>query len=231
MRFAFLLMLAVVFVSSSPQGMAGGSAPTPAGREARVSSGSPGSAKPMGAVGGSLPGWAAGANSGSAAGNSVRTSGNGLAPSALAFGIESPLVYRQAGYLGTIGPAPMRFGPPSPGCNERTPPRVSSTSKKAGGSSAEAAMTPSFPVPAAPNPVPALGGGGVSDLFGGASGESGGGSVREQAMSFFTTPAPVDSEVQKNRLRMLLDPIPSFQPAPPPVAAPLPPSSATFRQN
>ena len=37
---------------------------------------------------------------------------------------EYPYIFRPVGYLATVGPAPMRLGPPAPMCSERTPPRL-----------------------------------------------------------------------------------------------------------
>lgn len=143
---------------------------------------------------------------------------------------DSPIVYRQMGYLGTIGPAPMRFGPATPGCNERTPPRVAANSKKPSTVSASATFVPPpvSPMSGAPEGL-GLGGGGMA-----APAESRMGRT-EEVLSFFSDTENVDAETQKRKLRFLFDPVPSFQSATPPPLSPaptnLPPSSATFRQN
>jgi hypothetical protein len=132
---------------------------------------------------------------------------------------DSPFVYRQVGYLATVGPAPLRFGPPSPGCNERTPPRVASTSRKPIISQQPAApieVTPSTFVPTSQ------------------STEESRGSVTEEAINFYR-PQELDPEVQKRRMRFMFDPVQGFQAAPPPAStvppAAAPQSRATFRQN
>jgi hypothetical protein len=249
MRFVFPMLLVVGLAGLGGTGLAGGTSPgrsssSVAGGGARSSGG------PVGRAGGAS--GAAGAPSG-AAGQAWGPGGGGGAfpggapgsapgwPAGL--GVETPLVYRQAGYLGTIGPAPMRFGLASPGCNERTPPRVATTAKK---TSEGAVFQPTVPIPPSNGAVGAVSSGEPSAL---GSGDPTVG-VREQIMSFFAAPgeaaaaaggAPgaagglnsnvggdAAAELQRNRLRSLLDPVPMFQPAPPP---PIPPSSATFRQN
>ena len=136
---------------------------------------------------------------------------------------ESPFVYRQVGYLAAVGPAPLRFGPPSPGCNERTPPRVSATSKKA----VSASTLPASP--ASLSMTESSSAGSTTIITGGAASGS-----SEDLMNFFR-PQEADPEVQRRRLRFLFDPVPGFQSAPPPVpvvpATTAPPSRATYRQN
>lgn len=255
MRFVFPMLLVVGLAGLGGTVLAGGTSPgrssgSVAGGGARNSGGGTGgragvapgaSAAPSGAVG---QAWGAGGGGGALAGGAGGGSPGSAPGWPAGLGVETPLVYRQAGYLGTIGPAPMRFGLASPGCNERTPPRVGTTAKK---SSAGAAFQPTVPVP------PNNGGAGGTVSSGEPPALGGGDStvgVREQIMSFFVAPgdsagaasgapgAPggqnpnlggdAAAELQRNRLRSLLDPVPMFQPAPPP---PIPPSSATFRQN
>ncbi len=142
---------------------------------------------------------------------------------------DSPIVYRQMGYLGTIGPAPMRFGPATPGCNERTPPRVAANSKKSSSVSASATFAPP-PMSAVSSSAEGLGlGSGVATPADSRMGRA------EEVLSFFSETENVDAETQRRKLRFLFDPVPSFQSATPPPLSPaptnLPPSSATFRQN
>ncbi|MEK0446686.1 MAG: hypothetical protein RLZZ399_2007 [Verrucomicrobiota bacterium] len=136
---------------------------------------------------------------------------------------DSPFVYRQVGYLATVGPAPLRFGPPSPGCNERTPPRVSPTSKKAGAVSSATTSSPSVTV------TDSYPSGAATIITGGSAPGS-----SEDLINFFR-PQEADPELQRRRLRFLFDPVPGFQSAPPPVpvtpATTAPPSRATYRQN
>ena len=138
--------------------------------------------------------------------------------------VEYPLVYRPLGYLGTIGPAPMRFGPPSPVGTERTPPRVPASSPKPDlGKTAEAmagteaieayrsVFGKRLPVPEGSAPA-----GEDDPNF---QPESSRGSVSagpgpNEVMQFFPAPV-VDPRMQERRLRFMFDPL--FQSARPPV--------------
>ena len=142
-----------------------------------------------------------------------------------------PLTLRSVGYLATVGPAPMRFGPPSPSGNERTPPRVPVTNRRPelsdtaeGKARTEAIETyrsifkGKVPIPEGspesgiPAPTPFL--------------EQGTGSTGNEIMEFFQQPS-VEGDAQKRSNRFLFDPI--FQSAQPPIPGTLPPSRATLR--
>lgn len=134
--------------------------------------------------------------------------------------LDSAFVYRQAGYLATVGPVPLRFGPPSPGCNERTPPRVATTTRKPSSNQQAAATAPAEVTPSAFVPTSITAGGEPR------------GNVSEEAINFYR-PQELDPEVQKRRMRFMFDPVQGFQMAPPPTstvpAAPAPQSRATLR--
>ena len=142
-----------------------------------------------------------------------------------------PLTLRRVGYLATVGPAPMRFGHPSPPANERTPPRVPATNRRPelsetaeGKARTEAIETyrsifkGKVPVPegsaesgiTAPNPFL----------------EQGSGPANSDILEFFQQPS-VEGDAQKRSNRFLFDPI--FQAAQPPIPGTLPPSRATLR--
>jgi len=142
-----------------------------------------------------------------------------------------PLTLRRVGYLATVGPAPMRFGPPSPSGNERTPPRVPVSNRRPelsetaeGKARTEAIETyrsifkGKVPIPegspesgiSAPNPFL----------------EQGSGSGGNEIMEFFQQPS-VEGDAQKRSNRFLFDPI--FQSAQPPIPGTLPQSRATLR--
>lgn len=144
-----------------------------------------------------------------------------------------PLTLRRVGYLATVGPAPMRFGPPSPSSNERTPPRVPATNRRPelsetaeGKARTEAIETyrsifkGKVPIPegspesgiSAPNPFL----------------EQGPGSNGNEVIEFFQQqPAAEGPDAQKRTNRFLFDPI--FQSAQPPAPGTLPQSRATLR--
>lgn len=142
-----------------------------------------------------------------------------------------PLTLRNVGYLATVGPAPMRFGAPSPSGNERTPPRVPVSNRRPelsdtaeGKARTEAIETyrsifkGKVPIPEGspesgiPAPNPFL--------------EQGTGSTGNEIMEFFQQPS-VEGDAQKRSNRFLFDPI--FQSAQPPIPGTLPPSRATLR--
>ncbi len=154
-----------------------------------------------------------------------------------------PYVYRQVGYLATVGPSPMRFGPPSPSANERTPPRVpvltrppelkqnaDALSRKAEEQAqAEAVLTyrsvfgRTVPVPAGASPGALPAPSAFSDQGGISTGSN-------EVMEFFQQP-PLDPDAQKRQNRFLFDPIPSYQSAQPPASGNQTPSRATYQKN
>lgn len=138
--------------------------------------------------------------------------------------VEYPLVYRPLGYLGTIGPAPMRFGPPSPAGTERTPPRVPASSPKPDLSKTAEAMSGTEAIEAyrsvfgkrLPVPEGSAPAGEDDPNF---QPESSRGSISagpgpNEVMQFFPAPV-VDPRLQERRLRFMFDPL--FQSARPPV--------------
>jgi hypothetical protein len=144
---------------------------------------------------------------------------------------EYPYVFRPVGYLATVGPAPMRLGPPMPVCSERTPPRL--IEPKRPSVTLQSTKPPQQP----PGPTYSSGGGAYPP--GGGPGAMGQGGVDfnrppDEVMEFFQPQALTDQQ-----RRLLLDP--SFIPAPPVRVAPLmvapqpiqaaPPSTATYNQN
>lgn len=137
-----------------------------------------------------------------------------------AVALESPLVLRPVGYLATIGPAPLRFGPPSPGCNERTPPRVASTSKKAPVATSGIEVQPTQQQSPFPTPPP-------TEFLDSSLAPA---NPADELVNMLR-PDDSDPEVQKRRMRFMLEQ-PSFRPAVPPTPNAQPPQSrATFRQN
>ena len=147
---------------------------------------------------------------------------------------EYPYIFRPVGYLATVGPAPMRLGPPMPVCSERTPPRL--IEPKRPSVTLQSTKPPQQP----PGPTYSSGGGAYPPGGGaGAGGAGGQGGVDfnrppDEVMEFFQPQALTDQQ-----RRLLLDP--SFIPAPPVRVAPLmvapqpiqaaPPSTATYNQN
>jgi hypothetical protein len=144
---------------------------------------------------------------------------------------EYPYIFRPVGYLATVGPAPMRLGPPLPVCSERTPPRL--IEPKRPSVTLQSTKPPQQP----PGPTYSSGGGAYPP-GGGPSGSGAGGvdfnRPPDEVMEFFQPQALTDQQ-----RRLLLDP--SFIPAPPVRVAPLmvapqpiqaaPPSTATYNQN
>ena len=138
--------------------------------------------------------------------------------------VEYPLVYRPLGYLGTIGPAPMRFGPPSPAGTERTPPRVPASSPKPDLSKTAEAMAGTEAIEAyrsvfgkrLPVPEGSAPAGEDDPNFQPESSRKSisAGPGPNEVMQFF--PAPViDPRIQERRMRFMFDPL--FQSARPPV--------------
>ncbi|MEY2598563.1 MAG: hypothetical protein RLZZ142_822 [Verrucomicrobiota bacterium] len=189
-----------------------------------------------GSSGASRAGAAGGNSNGLGNGGSPNGSGNSGADVALqarpqgpvpaGVSPETPYTFRQVGYLATVGPAPLRFGPPSPGCNERTPPRVPSSSRKAPVSGGVVGQTQ--PAPPAEVPPPVTGSTFQSTTIVTGGGREVLGTPTDEVIQFFR-PQQVDPEMQGRRLRFMFDPVQSFQSAVPPASAP--PSRATFRQN
>ncbi len=145
-----------------------------------------------------------------------------------------PFVFRQVGYLATTGPAPMRFGPATPGGSERTPPRVAASKKPELSRTAEAmARTEAIEsyrsifgrgIPVPPGSVE--GGPKIPDAFLD-SGTGTGGGPNNEVLEFFQQPPP-DPDIQKRQNRYLFDPV--FQAARPPLGGNLSPQSrATYR--
>ncbi len=164
----------------------------------------------------------AGAQSGSGGGAASGRAGNsqsGVSDAVKGAPVEYPLVYRPLGYLGTIGPAPMRFGPPSPAGTERTPPRVSDSSPKPDLSKTAEAMAGTeaieayrsvfgkrLPVPEGSAPA------GADDPN--YQPESSRGSISagpgpNEVLQFFAAPVIVDPLQQDRRRRFLFDPVPT----------------------
>lgn len=145
---------------------------------------------------------------------------------------EYPYIFRPVGYLATVGPAPMRLGPPVPVCSERTPPRL--IEPKRPSVTLQSTRPPQQP----PGPTYSSGGGAYPPGGGpGASAGQGGVDFNrppDEVMEFFQPQA-----LTEQQRRLLLDP--SFIPAPPVRVAPLmvapqsiqtaPPSTATYNQN
>ena len=145
-----------------------------------------------------------------------------------------PFVYRQVGYLATTGPAPMRFGAPTPGGSERTPPRITAPKKPELSRTAEGmARTEAIesyrsifgrglPVP----PGAPDGGPKVPDAFFDTGSGLGTGGPNSEVLEFFQQPTQ-DPDVQKRQNRFLFDPV--FQSAKPPALSTAPQSRATYR--
>jgi len=147
---------------------------------------------------------------------------------------EYPYIFRPVGYLATVGPAPMRLGPPMPVCSERTPPRLIEPKR------ASVTLQSTRPPQQPPGPTYSSGSGAYPPGgWSGGAGAGGQGGVDfnrppDEVMEFFQPQALTDQQ-----RRLLLDP--SFIPAPPVRVAPLmvapqsiqaaPPSTATYNQN
>ncbi len=133
--------------------------------------------------------------------------------------VEYPLVYRPLGYLGTIGPAPMRFGPPSPAGTERTPPRVSESSPKPDLSKTAEAMAGTEAIEAyrsvfgkrLPVPEGSAPAGEDDPNFQPGSSRStiSAGPGPNEVLQFFAAPVIVDPLQQDRRRRFLFDPVPT----------------------
>ena len=153
---------------------------------------------------------------------------------------EYPYIFRPVGYLATVGPAPMRLGPPAPMCSERTPPRLIEPKRPS--------VTLQSTKPPQQPPGPTYSSGGVGALYapggGPANGAVNAAGAGQGTVDFNRPPDEVMEFFQPQALndqqrRLLLDP--SFIPAPPVRVAPLivppqriqaaPPSTATYNQN
>jgi hypothetical protein len=145
-----------------------------------------------------------------------------------------PFVYRQVGYLATSGPAPMRFGAPTPGGSDRTPPRITvpkkpELSRTAEGMARTEAIESYRSIFGRGLPVPAgspEGGPKVPDAFFDTGNGLGSGGANSEVLEFFQQQAP-DPDVQRRQNRFLFDPV--FQAAKPPAPPIAPPSRATYR--
>jgi hypothetical protein len=145
-----------------------------------------------------------------------------------------PFVYRQVGYLATSGPAPMRFGAPTPGGSDRTPPRIAvakkpELSRTAEGMARTEAIESYRSIFGRGRPVPAgspEGGPKVPDAFFDSGNGLGTGGADSEVLEFFQQQAP-EPDVQKRQNRFLFDPV--FQAARPPAPSSIPQSRATYR--
>lgn len=147
-----------------------------------------------------------------------------------------PYVVRQAGYLSNMGPLPMRFGPPSPSGNERTPPRVPFANKKPELSQTAEALARTEAIETYRSihgrlvPVPA---GATSGSMPGASSFMDQGNIStgsNEVLEFFQLPQ-AEPDVQKRQNRFLFDPLPSFNAAQPPAVGTPSSSRATYQKN
>lgn len=133
--------------------------------------------------------------------------------------VEYPLVYRPLGYLGTIGPAPMRFGPPSPAGTERTPPRVAEASQKPELSKTAEGMAGTEAIEAyrsvfgkklpVPEDSPPAGEDDPDFQPGSSRGTTSAGPGPNEVLQFFAAPVVVDPLQQDRRRRFLFDPVPT----------------------
>jgi hypothetical protein len=145
-----------------------------------------------------------------------------------------PFVCRQVGYLATSGPAPMRFGAPTPGGSDRTPPRITvpkkpELSRTAEGMARTEAIESYRSIFGRGLPVPAgspEGGPKVPDAFFDTGSGLGSGGANSEVLEFFQQQAP-EPDVQKRQNRFLFDPV--FQAARPPSPPSAPQSRATYR--
>lgn len=151
-------------------------------------------------------------------------------------GATYPYVYRQVGYLATLGPVPMRFGNPTPSANERTPPRVPVANKRPELSRLAESMAGTEAIEAyrsvhgrmVPVPEGAVPGGQTPrSPFSEQGGISTG---SNEVLEFFQQPLP-DADVQKRQSRFLFDPVPPFSSALPPANGAQPQSRATYQKN
>lgn len=193
--------------------------------------GAGGAASKGGQSGGSpkSPGFQSGSGAGVASGR-ANNSQAGVSDAVKGAPVEYPLVYRPLGYLGTIGPAPMRFGPPSPAGTERTPPRVAASSPKPDLSKTAEAMAGiqaieqyrsvfggdlrneherifNKPLPELANVDP----GKDDPTFqpGSSRGSISAGPGPNEVLQFFAAPVIVDPLQQDRRRRFLFDPVPT----------------------
>jgi hypothetical protein len=136
---------------------------------------------------------------------------------------DYPFAYRPIGYLGTVGPAPLRFTPASPAGNERTPPRVALSNKKPELSQTAEGMAQTEAIEAyrsvfgrkVPVPEGAMPGGEVDPNFVGPDKIHTSVSADDpRIMDFFPAPEAQDPKAQDRKLRFLFDPL--FESAAPP---------------
>ena len=182
--------------------------------------GAGGAASKGGQSGGSQksPGSQSGSGAGAASGraNNAQSASSDAVKGAP---VEYPLVYRPLGYLGTIGPAPMRFGPPSPAGTERTPPRVAESSPKPDLSKTAEAMAGTEAIEAyrsvfgkrLPVPEGSAPAGEDDPNFqpGSSRGSISAGPGPNEVLQFFAAPVIVDPLQQDRRRRFLFDPVPT----------------------
>ncbi len=187
----------------------------------------------------SAPAWAGGssksgkdrksaAGSGTAGGASVASpaavgaTGRSLNPA------DYPYAYRPIGYLGTVGPAPMRFTAATPAGNERTPPRVAASNKKPELSQTAEGMAQTEAIEAyrsvfgrkVPVPPGATPGGEVDPNFVGPDKIHTSVSADEPGIMDFFPPPNQDEKAQERRLRFMFDPL--FESASPPAPGMVP---------
>jgi hypothetical protein len=199
--------------------------------------------KGAGASGSSAAPGAAGA----AGAPAVGATGRPLNPS------DYPFAYRPVGYLGTVGPAPMRFTAATPPGNERTPPRISASNKRLELGTTAEKMAHTEAIEAyrsvfgrkVPVPEGSIAGGEVDPNFVGPERIFSSAGADEPRLMDFFPPPELDPKAQERRLRFMFDPL--FEAARPPDPAAggvqrgtppvqnapgvsLPASRATFRQ-
>lgn len=167
-----------------------------------------------------------GATSGSSASAStpaaVGATGRPLNPA------DYPYAYRPIGYLGTVGPAPMRFTAATPAGTERTPPRVAASSKKPEVSQTAENMAQTEAIEAyrsvfgrkVPVPAGATPGGEVDPNFVGPDKIHTSVSADEPGVMDFFPPPDLEGKAQDRRLRFMFDPL--FESAAPPAPGMVP---------
>ena len=182
--------------------------------------GAGGAASQGGQSGGSQksPGAQSGSGAGAASGR-ANNSQAAVSDAVKGAPVEYPLVYRPLGYLGTIGPAPMRFGPPSPAGTERTPPRVAASSPKPDLSKTAEAMAGTEAIEAyrsvfgkrLPVPEGSAPAGEDDPNFqpGSSRGSISAGPGPNEVLQFFAAPVIIDPLQQDRRRRFLFDPVPT----------------------
>jgi hypothetical protein len=136
---------------------------------------------------------------------------------------DYPYAYRPIGYLGTVGPAPLRFTAATPLGNERTPPRVSASSKKPELSETSENMARTEAIEAyrsvfgrkVPVPAGSAPGGEVDPNFVGPERIHTSVSADEPGVMDFFPPPDQEGKAQERKLRFMFDPL--FESATPPV--------------